>query len=235
MLLDIKELEARYGSYDVLRNVNLQVAEGEAVAILGANGAGKTTLIKTIVSLVGIRKGWIVFDGQRIDGMPSYEVIKKGIAVCPEGGGCFAEMTVQKNLQMGTLFIKNRSVVADNFRRVAELFPVLEKRKHQKAGTLSGGERQMLAIGRALMGSPKLLLLDEPSLGLAPIVINDIYQAIERLRDEGLSILLIEQNASKSLKLADRGYVLELGKIILSGSGGELSKDERVKKAYFGI
>jgi branched-chain amino acid transport system ATP-binding protein len=167
--------------------------------------------------------------------LSSYEVIKKGIAVCPEGGGCFAEMTVRKNLLLGALFIKDQATVAGTLKKVAELFPVLEKRKHQKAGTLSGGERQMLAIGRALMGRPKLLLLDEPSLGLAPIVINDIYQAIEKLRDEGLSILLIEQNASKSLKLANRGYVLELGKIILSGSGEELGRDEQVKKAYFGI
>ncbi len=235
MLLDIKELEAHYGSYHVLRNVSLHVAEGEAVTILGANGAGKTTLIKTILSLVRIRKGEIVFDGQRIDGLPSYEVIKKGIGVCPEGGGCFAEMTVQKNLLLGALFIKDQAAVSGTLKKVSELFPVLEKRKHQKAGTLSGGERQMLAIGRALMGSPKLLLLDEPSLGLAPIVINDIYQAIEKLRDEGLSILLIEQNASKSLKLANRGYVLELGKIILSGIGEDLSRDEQVKKAYFGI
>jgi branched-chain amino acid transport system ATP-binding protein len=185
--------------------------------------------------LVKVRKGEIFFTGTRIDGLPSYEIIKQGIAVCPEGGGCFAEMTVYKNLLMGALFIKDQAVVEEGFKKVAELFPVLEKRRNQKAGTLSGGERQMLAIGRALMGNPKLLLLDEPSLGLAPIVINDIYQAIERLRHRGLSILLIEQNASKSLKLADRGYVLELGKIVLTGSGEELGRNEQVKKAYFGI
>lgn len=235
MLLKIQNVEARFGSYRVLRNINLFVTKGEVVTILGANGAGKTTLIKAVISLVKVQKGEIYFDDERIDQLPNYEVIKKGIALCPEGGECFADMSVLKNLLMGALFIKHRAAVEDTYRKVADLFPVLEKRKNQKAGTLSGGERQMLAIGRALMGIPKLLLLDEPSLGLAPIVINDIYRAIERLRAEGLSILLIEQNASKSLKLADRGYVMELGKMILTGSSEELTKDEQVKKAYFGI
>ncbi len=235
MLLEVKDLVAGYGSFQALRKVSLNVEQGEAVAILGANGAGKTTLVKAIVSLVKALQGKIEFAGERIDLLPSYEVVKRGISICPEGGGCFPEMSVLKNLMVGALLLKDRSIVAGEYERVIRLFPILDRRKGQKAGFLSGGERQMLAIGRALMGRPKLLLMDEPSLGLAPLVIKSIFESIAKLPNQGLTILLIEQDASKSLKIADRGYVMELGKITVAGTCQTLREDERVKKAYLGM
>lgn len=235
MLLNVENLVAGYGAFRALKSVSLRVAEGELVAIMGANGAGKTTLIKAIVSLVKILHGTVEFDGDPIDRLPSHEIIKRGISVCPEGGGCFPEMSVYKNLIMGAVLFKDRSALREAYSRVEKLFPVLHRRKMQKAGSLSGGERQMLAIARALMGTPRLLLMDEPSLGLAPMIVNDIFKAIERLKNQGLTILLIEQNASKALKVADRGYVMELGEILISGASEELMEDEGVKKAYLGM
>ena len=235
MLLNVRDVVAGYGSFQALRKVSLCVEKGEIVTLLGANGAGKTTLVKTIVSLVKTSGGEIELAGERIDYLPSYEVIKRGISVCPEGGGCFPEMSVMKNLMMGALLLKDRSIMASEYDRVKQLFPILERRKTQKAGALSGGERQMLAIGRALMGRPKLLLMDEPSLGLAPLVIRSIFEVIAKLPDQGLTILLIEQDALKSLKISDRGYVMELGKITVSGTSSALSEDDRVKKAYLGM
>jgi branched-chain amino acid transport system ATP-binding protein len=228
MGLSVRELIAGYGGFQALRMVSLDVEEGEGVTILGANGAGKTTLIKTIVGL-------IEFDGNRIDQLPSYEIIKKGICVCPEGGGCFPEMSVMKNLMMGTVLLADRLFIKNAYDRVVNLFPQLESRKTQKAGSLSGGERQMLAIGRALMGMPRVLLMDEPSLGLAPMVISNIFKTIGTLHSEGLTIMLVEQNAQKSLEIADRGYVMELGKITISGTSDELRYNELVRKAYWGI
>jgi len=235
MLLNVRDLVAGYGSFQALRKVSLGVEEGDAVTILGANGAGKTTLVKAIAGLIETQEGIIEFDGGRIDQLPSYQVIKTGISICPEGGGCFPEMSVMKNLMMGAVLLKGRSVVDNAYQRVVNLFPILEDRKTQKAGSLSGGERQMLAVGRGLMAMPRLLIMDEPSRGLAPFVINTIFEAIEKLRDEGLTILLVEQNASKSLKIAGRGYVMELGRITISGTSKELIDDERVKKAYMGM
>jgi len=235
MLLEIINLVAGYGRFQALREVSLDVEQGEVVTLLGANGAGKTTLVRAMASLIKISKGEILFNGEPITHLPSYEVFKRGISICPEGGGCFPYMTVHKNLLMGTLLIKDSSSVEKDYEQVIELFPVLEKRKTQKAGSLSGGERQMLAIGRALMSRPKLLVLDEPSLGLAPLVIKSIFEVIGKLRDTGLTILLIEQNASKSLKVADRGYVLELGRILISGNSHVLIEDPKVKKAYLGM
>lgn len=235
MLLEIKNLIAGYGQFQALRDVSLNIEQREIVTLLGANGAGKTTLVKTVASLVKPSQGEIIFNGERIDHLESYEVFKRGISICPEGGGCFPDMTVYKNLIMGTLLIKDRSSIDREYKQVIELFPILEKRKTQKAGSLSGGERQMLAIGRALMSKPKLLVLDEPSLGLAPLVIKSIFASISKLRDTGLTILLIEQNASKSLKLADRGYVMELGRILISGKSDALLEDPVVKKAYLGM
>jgi branched-chain amino acid transport system ATP-binding protein len=235
MLLRVRDLVAGYGSYEALRKLSLEVAEAEAVTILGANGAGKTTLVKAIVGLLKPKAGLIEFQDKRIDRLPSYQVFKRGISICPEGGNCFPEMSVFKNLMMGALSLKDRAAVKNAYSRAVSLFPILESRRTQKAGSLSGGERQMLAIGRALMGGPKMLLMDEPSLGLAPLVINDIFKAIDRLKVQGLTILLVEQNASKSLKIADRGYVMELGKITISGTSKELSDDERVKDAYLGL
>lgn len=235
MLLNIKDLVAGYGSFRALSHVSLTVEEGEAVAILGSNGAGKTTLVKAILSLVKAIEGSIEFEGHRIDQLPRHEIIRKGICVCPEGGLCFPEMSVYKNLMIGAAFSKGRVSIHNAHERVISLFPILERREAQKAGSLSGGERQMLAIGRALMGVPRLLLMDEPSLGLAPLVINNIFEAIGKLRTQGLSILLVEQNALKSLKVADRGYVMDLGEIIISGYSHKLEEDERVKQAYFGM
>lgn len=235
MLLSVRELIAGYGGFQALRMVSLGLEEGEDVTILGANGAGKTTLIKAIVGLIKPQSGTIEFDGNRIDQLPSYEIIKKGICVCPEGGGCFPEMSVIKNLTMGTILLADRSLIKSAYDRVVNLFPQLESRKRQKAGSLSGGERQMLAIGRALMGMPRVLLMDEPSLGLAPMVINNIFRTIGMLHSEGLTIMLVEQNASKSLEIADRGYIMELGKITISGTGDELRCNELVRKAYLGM
>jgi len=235
MLLSVREVIAGYGGFQALRMVSLGLEDGEGITILGANGAGKTTLIKAIVGLIKPKSGVIEFQGNRIDQLPSYEVIKKGISVCPEGGGCFPEMSVIKNLTMGTILLSDRSLVNNAYDRVINLFPQLESRKSQKAGSLSGGERQMLAIGRALMGMPRVLLMDEPSLGLAPMIINKIFRAIGMLRSEGLTIMLVEQNASKSLEVADRGYIMELGKIIIYGTSDELRCNELVKKAYLGM
>jgi len=235
MLLEIKNLIACYGKFQALREVSLNVQKGEIVTILGANGAGKTTLVKSIVSLTKVTKGEIIFNGAQITRLPSYEIFRRGISLCPEGGGCFPDMSVYKNLTIGSLLIKNASDIEKEYKQVIELFPILEKRKMQKAGFLSGGERQMLAIGRALMSRPELLILDEPSLGLAPLVIKSIFEVIEELRKNGLTILLIEQNALKSLKVADRGYVMELGKILIYGGSNVLIEDPTVKKAYLGM
>jgi len=235
MLLNVTELVAGYGTFQALRKLSLGVGAGEGVTILGANGAGKTTLVKAIVGLIKPQSGVIEFDGQRIDKLPINEIIKRGISICPEGGGCFPDMPVMKNLIMGTIFLKDRFLIKNAYNRVVNLFPKLETRKAQKAGSLSGGERQMLAIGRALMGMPRLLLMDEPSLGLAPMVVINIFETIKVLRSEGLTILLVEQNASKSLEIADRGYVMELGRITISGTSEELRCHELVKKAYWGM
>lgn len=235
MLLEIKNLIASYGKFQALREVSLNVQKGEIVTILGANGAGKTTLVRSIASLVKVPKGEIIFNGEQITRLPSYEIFKRGISICPEGGGCFPDMTVHKNLTIGSLLIKDSSSIEKEYKQVIEMFPILEKRKMQKAGSLSGGERQMLAIGRALMARPELLILDEPSLGLAPLVIKSIFEVIEELQKKGLTIMLIEQNALKSLKVADRGYVLELGKILIYGNSNVLIEDPTVKKAYLGM
>ena len=235
MLLNVNNIVVKYGSFKALKKVSMHLEEHEMVAILGANGAGKTTLIKSIIGLLKVLDGSIEFDGERIDRLNTTDIIKKHISVCPEGAGCFPEISVLKNLMLGSIFIKGKSVISDTYEKVIRLFPILEQRREQKAGSLSGGERQMLAIGRALMARPSLLLLDEPSLGLAPIVIDSIFETINSLRDQGLAILLIEQNAAKSLQLSDRAYVLELGEVKISGSSEELREDEQIKKAYLGI
>jgi branched-chain amino acid transport system ATP-binding protein len=235
MLLNICDIVAGYGSFKALRKVSLTVKEHETITILGANGAGKTTLLKAIMGLVKIREGSIEFDGERIDQLSPTDIVKKGIVLCPERGGCFPEMSVMKNLMLGSIFTKDRNALSQEYKKVVTLFPWIEERRAQRAGTLSGGQRQMLAIGRALMAKPRLLLLDEPSLGLAPIVINSIFQAINRLQDEGLTIILVEQNAAKSLDAANRAYVIEIGKVEISGDSATLKDDARIKKAYLGL
>jgi branched-chain amino acid transport system ATP-binding protein len=231
-LLVVDDIEVRYGNIRALKGVSFEVAEGEIVALLGANGAGKTTTQKTVSGMLRPSLGGIVYDGQRIDGIPAHDLIRLGICHVPEGRHVFPRMTVAENLEMGAFRFK--SVDQKDLEHVLELFPRLRERYKQQAGTLSGGEQQMLAIGRGLMGKPRLLLLDEPSMGLAPLVVAQIFNIIHQVNREGVTVLLVEQNAAQALALAHRGYVLETGEIVLSGTGGELLADDRVRAAYLG-
>lgn len=236
-MLKIRNLQTFYGRIRVLDNVSLSVKPGEIVTLIGANGAGKSTMLNCISSLIPCREGEIVFQGQRIDGQQPEEVVRLGICQVPEGRQIFQPLTVQENLELGAYLRygrRERGSIEQDLNMVFSLFPVLSERSNQISGTLSGGEQQMLAIGRALMSRPKLLLLDEPSMGLAPKVVVDIFHTILRLRHEGLTILVVEQNARAALKIADRGYVLETGRIILQGSATELLEDHDVKRAYLG-
>jgi branched-chain amino acid transport system ATP-binding protein len=236
-LLKIRNLQTFYGRIRVLDNVSLSVKPGEIITLIGANGAGKSTLLNCISSLIPCREGEIVFQDQRINGQQPEEVVRLGICQVPEGRQIFQPLTVQENLELGAYLRygrRERGSIEQDLNMVFSLFPVLSERSNQVSGTLSGGEQQMLAIGRALMSRPRLLLLDEPSMGLAPKVVVDIFHTISRLRHEGLTILIVEQNARAALKIADRGYVLETGRIILQGSATELLEDHEVKRAYLG-
>ena len=236
-MLKIRNLQTFYGRIRVLDNVSLSVKPGEIVTLIGANGAGKSTMLNCISRLIPCREGEIVFQGQRINGQPAEEVVRLGICQVPEGRQIFQPLTVQENLELGAYLRygrRERDSIERDLTMVFSLFPVLSERSNQVSGTLSGGEQQMLALGRALMSRPQLLLLDEPSMGLAPKVVVDIFHTISRLRHEGLTILIVEQNARAALKIADRGYVLETGKIILQGSATELLEDHEVKRAYLG-
>ena len=236
-MLKIRNLQTFYGRIRVLDNVSLSVKPGEIVTLIGANGAGKSTMLNCISSLIPCRQGEIVFQGQRIDGRQPEEVVRLGICQVPEGRQIFQPLTVQENLELGAYLRygkRERGSIERDLTTVFSLFPVLSERLNQVSGTLSGGEQQMLAVGRALMSRPQLLLLDEPSMGLAPKVVVDIFHTISRLRHEGLTILIVEQNARAALKIADRGYVLETGRIILQGSATELLEDHEVKRAYLG-
>ena len=235
MLLEIKNLDASYGELKVLWGINLEVGKGEIVALVGPNGAGKTTLLRTIVGVVKEDKGDIVFEGRRINDLPPYERVKLGISLVPEGGELFPYMTVQENLDIGAYLPEARKKYHENLEFVFTLFPRLKERRNQLAGTLSGGERQMLAIGRALMSSPKILMFDEPSLGLAPNLALNVLKTIQELNKEGYTILLVEQNVRLALKISSRGYVIENGRIVLKGSSEELLNDPHVKKAYLGL
>jgi branched-chain amino acid transport system ATP-binding protein len=231
-LLEIRDLEVRYGSVTALRAVGLEVAEAEIVALLGANGAGKTTTLRTISGLQRPHAGEIHFAGQRIDSVAPHKITGLGIGHVPEGRRIFPRMTVDENLEMGAYLHRgDRNKDRD---RVFELFPVLAERRRQHGGTLSGGEQQMLAIGRALMSRPKLLLLDEPSMGLAPMFVTRIFEIIKEIRERGTTVLLVEQNASQALRLADRGYVLETGSVVMSDRADSLLGNERVRAAYLG-
>lgn len=235
MLLNIDNIKVSYGSFLAIKGISVKVEQGEVVCILGANGAGKTTLIKSVCGIKKIASGCIVFNGQKINELFSDQIIKKGIGICPEGGGCFPKMTVQKNLLLGAFTCSDKNLMRRNYEKVVHLFPILENRKRQQAGLLSGGERQMLAIGRALMANPKLILLDEPSLGLAPLVVNLIFQSLAAIREQGTTALLVEQNAAKSLTLSNRAYVIELGRVVISGTSAELLQNEEVKRAYISM
>ncbi len=231
-LLDISGLVVGYGNLPVLHGIDLSIKEGEIAAIIGANGAGKTTLMMSIFGNPKPSSGRILFEGRDITDLPAHEVAQERIAQSPEGRHIFPRMTVLENLQMGTLIARDKDRYEDDLAHVFELFPVLQSRKDQRAGTLSGGEQQMLAIARALMGQPRLLLLDEPSLGLAPLVTRQIFAAIKALNEEGLTVLLVEQNAYHALKLATCGYVMVNGRITLSGSGMELLESDEVRRSY---
>jgi branched-chain amino acid transport system ATP-binding protein len=231
-LLEVVDLEVRYGAIRAIKGISFHVGEGEIVALLGANGAGKTTTQKTISGMLRPSAGRITFLGQRIDGVPAHELIRLGICHAPEGRHVFPRMTVAENLDMGAFRFKK--IDQADLDRVLELFPRLQERYRQVAGTLSGGEQQMLAIGRALMGKPRLLLLDEPSMGLAPMVVAQIFDIVREINESGVTVLLVEQNAAQALALADRGYVLETGELVLHGTGAELLADDRVRAAYLG-
>lgn len=233
-LLEVKDLQVYYGVIQALKGISFEVNEGEIVTLIGANGAGKTTTMQSIIGLIPSRHGTVVFDGQDITKTPCHKIVRSGLTQVPEGRRIFQELTVYENLLMGGFSQKDQSVLKKDVENIYERFPRLAERKNQIAGTLSGGEQQMLAIGRAMMSHPKLLLLDEPSMGLSPILVDQVFDIIKQLRDDGTTILLVEQNAGKSLAISNRAYVLELGEIVLSGTGDELAASEKVKEAYLG-
>ena len=233
MMLELQDLQVSYGGIRALKGVSIQVNEGEIVSLIGANGAGKSTTLRAISGLERAQSGKILYNGEDITGKPSKYMVQNGLILVPEGRLIFPDMTVLENLKIGAYLRNDRDVEAD-IQRMYALFPRLKERAWQMAGTLSGGEQQMLAVGRALMSKPKLLMMDEPSLGLAPLVVKDIFSIIRTIRDSGVTVLLIEQNANAALKIADRGYVLETGKITLEGSGRELLSNPAVRSAYLG-
>ncbi|WP_146550511.1 ABC transporter ATP-binding protein [Rummeliibacillus suwonensis] len=233
-MLKVNSIDVFYGNIQALKGVSLEVNEGEIVTLIGANGAGKSTLLKTLSGLLKPKKGTIEYLGQSIAGKPAQSIVKAGISHVPEGRRVFANMTVEDNLDLGAYLRSDRAEIAKDKERVFNIFPILLERRKQLSGTLSGGEQQMLAMGRAIMAKPKLLLLDEPSMGLAPIMVKTIFNTIEEIRKEGTTILLVEQNAHMALSIADRAYVIETGKVVLSGTAKELQETEQVKAAYLG-
>lgn len=234
MLLKVDNIHTFYGQIEALKGISLEVNEGEIVTLIGANGAGKSTTLKTISGQLAPRQGTIEFMGESVGGNLAHRITAKGIIQVPEGRRIFPRMTVQENLEMGSFLRTDRNEIASDMERVYGLFPRLKERRNQKGGTLSGGEQQMLAMGRGMMASPKLLMLDEPSMGLAPVLVDVIFETIERLHAEGITILLVEQNAHMALSVADRGYVLETGNVKLSGPAKDLLTNEDVRKAYLG-
>jgi branched-chain amino acid transport system ATP-binding protein len=235
MLLSIKDLNVSYGKIKAIKGISLDVNAGEVVTLVGANGAGKTTLLKTISGILAPASGEITYDGRKLSDIKPYQRVNEGICQAPEGRGIFPGMTVLENLEMGKFGKTNAKLeIEEDLEKIYTLFPRLKERAHQAGGTLSGGEQQMLAIGRALMSRPRLLLLDEPSMGLAPKFIAQIFEIIKEIKKQGVTILLVEQNAAKALSVADRAYVLETGNITMQGTGAELLKDPAVRKAYLG-
>ncbi|MEU5051856.1 ABC transporter ATP-binding protein [Streptomyces sp. NPDC021096] len=233
-LLEVENLRVAYGKIEAVKGISFTVHAGQVVTLIGTNGAGKTTTLRTLSGLLTPTTGTIRFDGKPLGGVPAHEIVARGLAHSPEGRRIFPRLTIAENLQLGAFLRKDTDAIAHDIRRAYELFPILGERATQKAGTLSGGEQQMLAMGRALMSRPKLLMLDEPSMGLSPIMMQKIMDTIAELKASGTTILLVEQNAQAALTLADHGHVMEIGKIVLSGTGTDLLHDESVRKAYLG-
>lgn len=233
-LLEVNDIHAHYGGIQALGGVSLHVEEGEVVTLIGSNGAGKSTTLRAITGLTPASGGSIVVDGEDITRVPAHEVVRRGIALSPEGRHCFSRMTVRENLELGAHRRHREPSIRDDMERVFDLFPRLKERQRQKAGTMSGGEQQMLAMGRALMANPKVLLLDEPSMGIAPILVQRIYETIEQINRAGMTILLVEQNANYALDVSRRGYVMETGRIVLEGDSDKLRTDPEVQRAYLG-
>ena len=233
-LLEVKDLNVAYGKIVAVKGISFNVDKGEIVTLIGSNGAGKSTTLRTISGLLAPKSGTITFKGEQISGMQGHDVVKKGITQSPEGRRIFPRMTVSENLDLGAFLRNDKSEIAEDYDRVLELFPRLRERLTQKAGTMSGGEQQMLAVARAMMGRPELLLLDEPSMGLAPVLVELIFETIVKIREQGTTILLVEQNALAALDVADRAYVLESGTVKMSGNASELASNDEVTKAYLG-
>lgn len=234
-MLKIKDLYVNYGGIKALQGINIDVPEGKIITLIGGNGAGKSTTLRTAIGLVKPASGKILYDGKELAGLKTMDIVKKGMVLVPEGRRVFANLTVMENLVLGSYSRKDKVEIAADQEKVFSIFPRLRERIKQKAGTLSGGEQQMLALGRAIMTKPKLLMMDEPSLGLAPLIVKDIFRVIQEINSLGVTILLIEQNAKAALEIADYGYVLETGKIVLDGTGADLLNNDDVKKAYLGI
>ena len=233
-MLQLENLHVGYGAIKALSGVSLKVKEGEVVTLIGANGAGKTTTLRTIMGLLSPKEGKVIFNGQNISGVATHKIVAQGICMSPEGRGVFANLTVEENLELGAYLTNDKKRIQKDLERIFSLFPRVKERIKQVAGTLSGGEQQMVAMGRAMMARPKLLLLDEPSLGLAPLVVKTIFQAIDEINRDGTTILLVEQNAHAALKHSHRAYVMETGNIVLEGTSAQLAIDPRVREAYLG-
>lgn len=233
-MLEVKDLEVYYGVIQAIKGISFHVDKGEVVALIGANGAGKTTTLHTVTGLLSPKSGHVMFEGKDITKVPAHKIVSMGMAHVPEGRRVFAELSVYENLKMGAYTRKDKNEIEESLKNVYKRFPRLEERKNQMAGTLSGGEQQMLAMGRALMSKPKILLMDEPSMGLSPIMVNEIFDIIRSVSESGTTVLLVEQNAKKALSIADRAYVLETGTIALEGKAKDLLEDDSIKKAYLG-
>lgn len=233
-MLKVKNLQVYYGVIQALKDVSFTVNEGEVIALIGANGAGKTTILRTITGLISAKSGEVLYEGVNLQKIPPHKIVSLGIAHVPEGRHVFAQLTVYENLLMGAFTRKDKAKIEETLQNVYKRFPRLKERKNQLAGTLSGGEQQMLAMGRALMSKPKIILMDEPSMGLSPILVGEVFDIIKSISESGTTVLLVEQNAKKALSIADRAYVLETGRIVLSDDAKKLMDNERVKKAYLG-
>lgn len=233
-MLEVRDLQVYYGVIQAIKNVSFKVEEGEIIALIGANGAGKTTVLNTITGLIPAKNGEIIYDGEDLKNVPAHKIVAMGLAHVPEGRRVFSQLSVYENLLMGAYTRNDKNEIEDSLQHVFKSFPRLEERKKQMAGTLSGGEQQMLAMGRALMSKPRIVLMDEPSMGLSPILVEEVFDIIQSINKSGTTVLLVEQNAKKALSIADRAYVLETGNIVLEGDAKDLMNDESVKKAYLG-